>query len=279
MNTSTESVEGIPAALAFGPDQALYICDEGRRSIVRVGPDGSVGDFIAEYDGRPINGPNDLTFDPEGNLFFTDPWTSSPRNPVAAVYGFDWTTATLHLVDRGMQFTNGIVATATHLYVAETYPRAIWVYDIVGAGRTANRRLFCVLPDVVDPPLLPLAIREVVGVDYVVGPDGMCLDDEGNLYVAHYGGSGVYVYEPCGREIAVIPTPGRFPTNVCFGGVDMSTLFISLDDLGTIIAVHPGARGRRLPFCPSAEGDHAFGSLLELDGAGRVLKDNRRPLG
>ena len=278
MNTSTESVDGIPAALAFGPDQALYVCDEGRRSIVRIGPDGSVGDFIAECDGRPINGPNDLTFDPEGNLFFTDPWTSSPRNPVAAVYGYDWTTATLHLVDSGMQFTNGIVATATHLYVAETYPRAVWVYDIVGAGLAANRRKFCVLPDVLDPPLLPPAIREVVGVDYVVGPDGMCLDDNGNLYVAHYGGSGVYVYDRSGSEVAVIPTPGRLPTNVCFGGVDLTTLYISVDDLGVIIAVDPGARGMPLPFCPSTVTNHAFGPMLEPVGPGRALNGNRRSL-
>jgi len=278
MNTSTESVDGIPAALAFGPDQAMYICDEGRRSIVRVGPDGSVDDFIVEYDGKPINGPNDLTFDPEGNLFFTDPWTSSPRNPVAAVYGYDWKSATLHLVDSGMQFTNGIVATAAHLYVAETYRRTVWVYDIVGAGRATNRRLFCVLPDVADPPLLPPAIRDAVGVDFVVGPDGMCLDDEGNLYVAHYGGSGVYVYDPSGSEIAVIPTPGRLPTNVCFGGLDRATLFISVDDLGIIIAVDAGARGEPLPFCPSTVANHAFGPMLEPAGPGRVLNGNRRTL-
>jgi len=278
LSTSTDTVDGIPAGLAFGPDQAMYVCDEGRRSIVRVGPDGSVVDFVAEYDGRPINGPNDLAFDPEGNLFFTDPWTSSPRNPVAAVYGYDWAASTLHLVDSGMQFTNGIVATSAHLYVAETYTRTVWVYDIVGAGRAANRRQFCVLPDVANPPLLPPAIREVVGVDYVVGPDGMCLDDVGSLYVAHYGGAAVYVYDWSGHETSLIQTPGRFPTNVCFGGRDMRTLFISVDDPGIIIAVQPGTRGRPLPFCPAAVSNHAFGALLEPGEAGGVLRDNRRSL-
>jgi sugar lactone lactonase YvrE len=263
MSTSTETVVGIPAALAFGPDQAMYICDEGRRSIVRVGPDGSLCDFISEHEGRPLNGPNDLSFDLDGNLFFTDPWTSSPRNPIAAVYGYDWGSATLQLVDSGMQFTNGIVAASTTLYVAETYTRTIWSYDIVGAGRAKDRRRFCVLPDVVDPPLLPPAIREAVGVDFVVGPDGMCLDDAGNLYVAHYGGSGVYVYDPSGIEVGMIATPGRFPTNVCFGGADMRTLFISVDDPGIIIAVEPGARGRHVPFCPATVEDHAFRSLLD----------------
>ena len=58
------------------------------------------------------------------------------------------------------------------------------------------------------------------------------------------------------------PDAWRFPTNVCFGGEDLRTLFISVDDPGIIVAVDPGARGRRLPYCPLAVGDHAFASLL-----------------
>ena len=68
-NTSTRDVAGIPAALAFGPDGALYVTDEGRRSIVRVDPRGGITDFVQGFGGCPLNGPNDLSFDPDGNLF------------------------------------------------------------------------------------------------------------------------------------------------------------------------------------------------------------------
>jgi gluconolactonase len=274
-STSTESVDGIPAALAFGPDGALYVCDEGRRSILRVGFDGTIRDFIADHDGRPLNGPNDLSFDDAGNLFFTDPWTSSPRNPIAGVYGYDWISGELSRIDSGMQFTNGIVASGARLLVAETYPRTVWLYDIEGPGRAGNKRQFCILPDVDDPPLLPRAIRDAVGVDYVVGPDGMCLDEEDNLYVAHYGGGGVYVYDSDGDHVGTIATIGRFPTNVCFGGDDHRVLFISIDDPGTIIACSPGPRGMQLPFCPSRSPAHPFGAMFRLGGPAQSMSGHR----
>lgn len=276
-STSTDEVTGIPAALAFGPDGALYICDEGRRSIVRVDASGTIEDFITHHEGRAINGPNDLSFDESGNLYFTDPWTSSPRHPVAAVYGFDWEERELHLIDDGMQFTNGIVASGDRLLVAETFPRMVWAYDIVGPGQATGKRAFCRLPDVDDAPLLPPALREAFGVDYVVGPDGMCLDQECNLYVAHYGGGAVYVYDPDGMQVDVIDVPGVLPTNVCFGGPDLRSLFITIDDPGTIMVSHDRTtKGARLPFCPSADPEHPWAEMLP-PGTGAVdLPGNRR---
>ena len=141
-NTSTEDVEGIPCALAFGPDEALYIPDEGRRAIVRVSPEGETQDFIIHWRDERINGANDLVFDQEGNLYFTDPWTSSPRNPVAGVYGYSWSSGELHRIDSGMQFTNGIVIWEDRLLVAETYTRMVWSYNLDGEGRAGDRRAF-----------------------------------------------------------------------------------------------------------------------------------------
>jgi gluconolactonase len=281
-STSTSAVEGIPAAIAFGPDGALYVCDEGRRCVVRVDADG-LTEFIGTYDGDPINGPNDLSFDPDGNLYFTDPWTSSPLNPVGAVYGFDWDERRLARVDSGMHFPNGIVVFGDRLFVAETFPRTVWVYDVVGPGRAIGKRQFCSLPDVPDAPRLPEQLQAALGVEYVVGPDGMCVDTDGRLYVTHYGGGGVYVYEPSGALSAGIETAGRQPTNVCFGGPDHRTLFITIDDLGSIVECEPGATGYRLPFCPSAMEDHPFARIIPLDATitnlpgRRALNDSSGP--
>jgi gluconolactonase len=247
-NTSTDTVTGIPAALAFGPDFCLYVTDEGRRSIVRVTPDGEQSDFITHYRGRRLNGPNDLCFDPLGNLYFTDPWGSSLENRIGAVYGYEWDTGTLHQIHTGLAFPNGILIRGGRLYAAETWTNMIWTYDVVGPGRAENPEEFTRLPD--------LKVR------IETGPDGMAFDEEGNIYVATVGVGFVYVFNPSGKLIEGIPTGGIRPTNVCFGGPDHDSLFVTIDDLGTMVRIPTGVLGYRLPFCPSARDDHPWSKML-----------------
>lgn len=261
-STSTQGVEGIPCALAFGPDDALYVADEGQRAIVRVCPDGELENFITHWQGQRINGANDLVFDESGNLYFTDPWTSSPRNPIAGVYGYEWSSGTLHQIDSGMQFTNGIVLRDDLLLVAETYPRMVWAYQLNGDGSARAREPFCQLPDVPDAPQLPPNVQETLGVTRVCGPDGMALDGHGRLYVTHYSGGGVFVYDRSGVHVATIPTPGKIPTNVCFGGPDHDQLFVTVDDIGELIVCDIGIKGFVLPFCPSRRSDHPWARML-----------------
>jgi gluconolactonase len=261
-STSSVDVEGIPCALAFGPDDALYVADEGQRAIVRVSPEGEQKNVITHWQDQRINGANDLVFDKQGNLYFTDPWTSSPRNPVAGVYGYQWSTGRLHQIDTGMQFTNGIVVSDGLLLVAETYPRMVWAYELNGDGSTGRRRPFCELPDVPDAPALPPNVQEALGVTRVCGPDGMALDRHGRLYVTHYSAGGVFVYDQSGDQVATIPTPGRIPTNVCFGGPRHDQLFVSVDDIGELIVYDIGVEGAVLPFCPSQRSDHPWAGRL-----------------
>jgi sugar lactone lactonase YvrE len=253
---------GIPVALAFGPDGALYVTDEGRRAIVRVDPDGRLDDLITDWSGHDaverLNGPNDLAFDEAGHLYFSDPWTSSPRNPIGAVYGHDHRRGVLHRIDTGMWFPNGVVVKDGTLLVAETFRRVIWTYELEGDGRAGGKRLFAELPDVVDAPRLPADEQELLGVDHVCGPDGMALDVDGNLYVAHFGSGAIYVLGDDGRVVDRLEVPGRCPTNVCFAGPDHDLLVVTLDDTGEVVVLDGVTRGRRLPFCPSRASGHAF---------------------
>jgi sugar lactone lactonase YvrE len=248
-NTSTDAVEGIPAALAFGPDGALYVTDEGRRAVVRVDPGGTQVDFIAEAAEGRLNGPNDLSVDEEGNLFFTDPWTSSPSNPVGGVYGSTWATGDLHRIDTGMAFPNGIVVRAGRLYVAETYALKVWVYEVTAPGQAAGKREFCSLPR--------------LDTDAIHGPDGMAFDADGNLFVTHYGSGAIFVYGPEGALVGRIPTPGAKPTNICFGGPDHTQAYVTVDDTGTLVVFDTAVRGDVLNFCPSGVPSHPWAALLE----------------
>jgi gluconolactonase len=247
-NTSTAEVVGIPAALAFGPDGCLYVTDEGRRSIVRVTPEGVQSDFISEYQGKRLNGPNDLCFDKDGNLFFTDPWGSSLEKKIGAVYGYDWSTRTLNQIHTGLAFPNGILVRDGRVYAAETLTNKIWMYDVVGPGKAANPVEFCLLPD--------------LKVKILTGPDGMAFDAESNIYVATVGVGFVYVFDRSGKLIESIPTGGIRPTNVCFGGPKHDTLFVTIDDLGTMVTIPLGVPGYRLPFCPSARTGHSWSKML-----------------
>jgi gluconolactonase len=247
-NTSTGEVTGIPAALAFGPDGCLYVTDEGRRSIVRVTPGGGQSDFISRYGGRRLNGPNDLCFDPDGNLFFTDPWGSSLEKKIGAVYGYEWATGTLTRIHDGLAFPNGILVRDGRLYAAETLTNMIWTYTVTGGGRAENPEIFCRLPD--------------LKVKLLTGPDGMAFDQQGNIYVATVGVGFVYVFDPSGKLLESIPTGGIRPTNVCFGGPSHDTLYITIDDLGTMVTIPAGTPGYRLPFCPTMRTDHPWAKML-----------------
>jgi gluconolactonase len=231
---------------------------------VRVSPDGTLEDFITAHDGRRLNGPNDLSFDRDGNLYFTDPWGSSPDNPIGQVFGYEWAARTLHLIDSGMAFPNGIVVRNGRLIVAETYTNNLWTYEVTGPGRAGGKREFSRMPEVPDSPLRWQGRS-------LSGPDGMAFDAAGNLYVAHIGTGNLIVYDDRGREIGAFATGGRKPTNVCFGGPGYDELFVTVDDTASVIRFAPGEPGYRLSFCPSLTDRHPWSSMLPTapDSIGR----------
>ncbi len=220
---------GIPAGLAFHRDGSLYVADEGDdiHGVLRI-DDGQAAILVNEYEGQPLNGANDLVFDREGVLYFSDPWRSSRENPVGGFYRL-FPDSRLEQIDSGLAFPNGVALSAdnTAVYLAETRHHRILRYPIGRDGAIGARKDFASLP----------------GGE---GPDGMAFDEGGNLYVAHYGGGKVAIFDPAGDLVNAIPIPGSQVTNVAFGGADRRTLVITDVETGSIYQTRVAVPGQPL---------------------------------
>jgi gluconolactonase len=163
-----------------------------------------------KYDGKLLNGPNDVWVQPTtGRIYFTDPyyqrkwWNRGPKENPETVYFYSPDDKKLVRIIDDMTQPNGIIGTpdGKRLYVADIRGRKTFVYDIKDDGTLDNKQLFVEL-----------------------GSDGMTIDSEGNVYLTT--GRAVQVIDPKGNKIETIAVP-EVPANLCFGGKDMKTLFIT----------------------------------------------------
>jgi gluconolactonase len=221
---------GIPAGLAFHPDGSLYVADEGKdiHGLIRITPDGEATILVNEFEGKPLNGANDLVFDANGIVYFSDPWETSLENPVGGFYRY-FPDGTLEQIDTGLAFPNGVALThdGSAVILAETYRNRLLRYDIAPDGTMGPRQHWA---DTYVPP----------------GPDGMAFDDAGNLYVAHFSAGAVDVYAPDGTYSHKIAVPGPSVTNVAFGGEDGRTLAITEVETGSVYYTRVETPGQRL---------------------------------
>lgn len=220
---------GVPAGLAFHRDGTLYVADEGagRPGVLRLTA-GQLLPWRQSYQGRPLNGANDLVFDARGALYFTDSGGSSLERPVGALYRAPSDGGLEHL-DGDLAYPNGIALSPDGgtLYVAETETGRLLRYAVRPDGSVGPRETLATLEG---PP----------------GPDGMAVDTRGCLYVAHWGGGRVVVLTADGRRAGEIATPGRNPTNVAFGGPGRETLYVAEAETGAVYRVPLGVQGLAL---------------------------------
>ena len=164
-------------------------------------------DIVATYDGRPFNSTNDLWIDPLGGIYFTDPNYS--RDPLTQdgehVFYLFPDGERLIRVTRDLKRPNGIIGTGDGrlLYIADELADTTWVYTIQPDARLSDKRLF--VPE---------------------GDDGRTIDTEGNVYITPHKINEIHVFDPAGNRIDTITVPEQ-PRNMCFGGSDRQTLFIT----------------------------------------------------
>lgn len=200
--------------LYFYLDGDLLACADLNNQLWKMGSDGKHTILVSGYEGKLLNGPNDLWVHPNGIIYFTDPlyqrpyWSRNPEKEQDGEYVFCFSPKTEKLtkVADDLVKPNGIIGTpdGKKLYVADIGANKTYVYSIQPDGTLNNRQLF---------------------VD--LGSDGMTIDNLGNVYLT---GNGVTVFNPKGNQIAHIPVPAAWTANACFGGVDHNILFITASE-------------------------------------------------
>ncbi len=211
-------------------DGSLFACDFGCGAILKISPQGVTEIYASGYQGKRFNRPNDLAFDPHGNLYFTDPNAYDPKNRDGVVYRIDAKTRRVRPVAGDLGFPNGIAFSqnAKFLYVCESALNRILKYRVKKDGSLDQRTVFAELP----------------GGD----PDGIALDVKGRLYAAHFGGAAVYIFNDKGRIEKILQMPGKKPTNLEFGDADLRTLYITETETNAIYKMRVDTPGLAL-FC------------------------------
>ena len=188
----------------------LITCSDEKNQVWSITPDGKSTVLVSDFEGRRLNGPNDLWVAPNGGLYITDPYYKrswwdhdKPQQDAENVYYLAPGSSKLVKVADDLQKPNGIVGTpdGKYLYVADIKGNKTWLYRINKDGSLGGKKLFA-----------------------EQGSDGMTIDNLGNIYMT---GSGVTVYNSKGELLAKIPTKESWTTNVCFGGKGRHLLFIT----------------------------------------------------
>lgn len=218
---------GAPNGSAFHPGSGeLYVADSGRNSILAVDPFGVVREVCGGYRGQKFQAPNDLCFDRQGGLYFTDPPPVSDPRPTGRLFYLRPDGEPV-LLDEGIAYSNGLAldAEGQHLYVAETRTGHILSYPVEGSGQVGPRSIFARL----DPK-----------------PDGMAFDTAGQLYVAVFGSGQIWVVGTGGAVVEKLALPGQGPTNLAFGGPDRRHLFVTEGPQGIVYRWEVAAPGLKL---------------------------------
>ncbi|MEO7408628.1 MAG: SMP-30/gluconolactonase/LRE family protein [Vicinamibacterales bacterium] len=288
--TIIAALGGSPNGAAIGPDGKVYVCNSGGFTFLYIGDKGIaaapyqgaiclagnqpptyIGGSIQRVDidsgtfetlytqfttaggaQLPLKGPDDIVFDDEGGLWFTDWGKARERDRDATgIYYARADGSSIREVLFPLDAPNGIGLSPDRkrLYVAETYTRRVLFWELAGPGQIA--------PTGTTIDHSRLLTAQIPGQGLL---DSMTLDDEGNVYVATLlphgndftSNGGITVISPAGEvldfiELAVGSIFDPLPSNICFGGPDRRTAFITLGGSGRLVACE-----MRVPGLPPA---------------------------
>lgn len=243
---------GSPNGLAVGPDGAIYVCNSGGfRShelggmtipdtylpanhaggwIERVDPStGEVTVLYRECAGHALIGPNDLVFDSSGGFWFTDHgrWREREKTHGGLYYARPDGSSIRELV-YPLDAPNGVGLSpdGSRVYVAETFTGRLYAWDLAGPGE-------------IDPtnPVSGHGGYVLCGLPGFQLFDSLAVDSAGNIVVGTLVTGALTVIAPDGEVVEQVTFPDPMVTNVCFGGDDLSTAFVTLSATGKLVSM------------------------------------------
>jgi gluconolactonase len=265
-NRGGQSTDSFLEGPVWSPDGFLYVTDIPHGRVFRIGHTGE-WDLVVEYDGEPngmkladdshllitdyrnglmlldiergevrpylerrnterFRGVNDLTFDSAGNLYFTDQGQTGLHDPTGRVYRLN-REGKLDMLLGNCPSPNGLVLSPDEkvLYVAMTRGNCVWRVPLQADGSVSK-------------------VGQFFTSYGPSGPDGLTIDTEGRLFVANPGLGRAWVLNHRAEPVVVLTSPeGASLTNLCFGGADMKTLFMTESVSGTVLVAHMDVAG------------------------------------
>lgn len=237
---------GGPNGVATGPDGALYVCNNGGNEyaqggflstgpardyrggyIQRIDPaSGEARVLYRECNGRKLSAPNDLVFDRQGGFYFTDLGKryAHQRDHGGLYYALPDGSKIVELV-YPMLTPNGVGLSPDEktVYVADTETSRLFAFDVVAPGVLRS-----------DPFPAPYGGRLVCGLPGFQRFDSLAVEASGNICVATLITGHITVVAPGGRVVRQVKMPDVYPTNICFGGADLKTAYITLSGSGQL---------------------------------------------
>ena len=205
---------GDPDGNTFDRKHRLIDCASVLRAIIEVTPDGKYKVLADHYEGKRLNSPNDVIVGPDGALYFTDPTLDLVQGEkqeilFQGVYRLD-DAGNIRLLTHDLTQPNGLAFSpdGKKFYVDDSEQRNIRVYDVAADGTLSNGRIF----------------GEEPGGKHEGVPDGIKVDDKGNLFVT--GPKGIWVWDASGNHLGTIVMPEQ-PANLAWGNAQYDTLYIT----------------------------------------------------
>jgi sugar lactone lactonase YvrE len=215
-------------------DGHLLVCDNKNRALLELTPDGKVGVVVERFEGQPLRSLNDVTVDPAGNVYWTDPDGSNATNRVGAVFR----VRPDGRVDRlagDLAFPNGLDVdpAGKHLYVIESQSKKVLRYDLPSADKPLGK---------------PAEFFDLGGS----GGDGCVFDAAGNLWVADFSRpeltpphGRVTVLSPEAKVLGYLDVPSKVLSNLTWGGAKLDELYLTTGTPDGVFRAAVGVPGFR----------------------------------